>query len=98
MIILPKKHPPAGIRNTYFMLGLFFTDTRDPIRTFRAPRRMPPELHTKCMRKHPNVIIFGDDFNVGDIAWDRDERSGTFGSINARKLVTIKDYFSLFQH
>ena len=31
----------------------------------------PTELHTKCMRIHPNAIIAGD-FNVGDIAWDTD--------------------------
>ncbi|KAK2194111.1 hypothetical protein NP493_2g07034 [Ridgeia piscesae] len=45
------------------------------------------------MRRHPNAIITGD-FNVGDT----DEVSGACGSGNARKLVVIKEQFSLTQH
>ena len=49
------------------------------------------------MRRHPHAIIAGD-FNVEDIAWDTDEVSATCGSANARKLVAIKEQFSLTQH
>ena len=46
---------------------------------------------------HRNAIIAGV-FNIGDIAWDTDEVSGTCGSINARELVAIKEHVSLTQH
>ena len=49
------------------------------------------------MHRHPHAIIAGD-FNVGNIAWDTDEVSATCGSANARKLVAIKEHFSLTQH
>ena len=49
------------------------------------------------MRRHPNAIIAGD-FNIGDIAWDTDGVFGTCGRVNAKKLVAIKEQFSVTQH
>ena len=78
-------------------LDSFYRPAGAPLEHIKHLEESLTELHTKCMRIHPHAIIAGD-FNVGDIAWDTDEVCATCGSANARKLVAIKEQFSLTQH
>ena len=73
--------------------------------SFYRPPRAPPEhlekslteLHTKCMRRHPNVIIAGD-FTAADITWNTNGVIGSSDTVNARKLLAITEQFNLTQH
>ena len=72
-------------------LWSFYQPAGAPLERLEQLEESLTDLHTKCMRRHPNAIIAGD-FNVGDIAWDTHEVSGTCGSVNVGKLVDIKEH------
>ena len=54
-------------------------------------------LHTKCMRRHPNVISAWD-FSAADITLDTNKVIGSSDTVNARKLLVITEQFNLTQH
>ena len=78
-------------------LGSFHRPHRAPLERLEHLEDSLNELHTKCMRRHP-IVIIAEDFYDADITLDTNEVIGSSVTVNARRLLAITEQFILTQH